>query len=114
MNKYNSHRGFTLLEVMISLVILGGLLITLIYTLNYHLGVTERQFAITNITNLAKEKIREMEKNPQGGDGQFPKPDDAVQYNTEIKDSLFSGMREIIVTVSDGKESVVLSELIRK
>jgi hypothetical protein len=99
---------------MISLVILGGLLMTLIYTLNYHLGVAERQFAVTNITNLAKEKIGEMEKNPQRGDGHFPMPNDAVQYNTEIKDSLFSGMREIIVTVRDGKESVVLSELIRK
>ncbi len=107
-------RGFTLIEVMISLAILGGLLITLIYTLNYHLGIAERQFAVTNVANLAKEKVEEMENNPQEGDGQFPEPYDVFHYSTEVKDSLFSGMQEIIVVVGDGKESIILSELVRK
>jgi len=58
--KQNS--GFTLIEVMISLAIVGGLLITLLYTLSYNLGINERQFAVTNITNLAKEKSRKWRK----------------------------------------------------
>ena len=107
-------RGFTLLEVMISLAIVGGLLITLLYTLSYNLGITERQFAVTNITNLAKEKIVEMEENPQENKGRFPEPYDTLNYETKVKDSPFNGMSEIIVVVRDGKESITLSELIRK
>ncbi len=107
-------RGFTLIEVMISLAIVGGLLITLIYTLSYNLGITDRQFNVTNITNLAKEKIEELEVNPQEIKGRFPEPYDMLNYETKVKDSPFKGMSEIIVVVGDGKESITLSELIRK
>ena len=107
-------RGFTLIEVMISLAIVGGLLLTLIYTLSYNLGITDRQFTVTNITNLAKEKIEESEINPQEIKGRFPEPYDMLNYETKVKDSAFKGMSEIIVVVGDGKESITLSELIRK
>lgn len=107
-------RGFTLIEVMISLAILGGLLITLIYTVNYHMSIAEKQFSITNITNLAKGKIVEMEQNPQKSEGTFPEPYDLVRYKADVKDSPYTGMQEIIVAVDDGKENIVLSELIRK
>ena len=106
--------GFTLIEVMISLAIVGGLLITLIYTLGYNLGITDRQFAVTNITNLAKAKIDELELNPQETKGRFPEPYDMLNYETKVNDSSFSGMSEIIVVVGNGKESITLSELIRK
>jgi len=112
--RFKIQKGFTLLEIMISLAILGGLLITVIYTLNYHLGITEKQFYLTNLTNLAKEKIGEMEQSPQNGEGRFPEPYDLVHYKTDIKDSSYSEMQEIVVAVDDGKESIVLSELIRK
>lgn len=107
-------RGFTLIEVMISLAIVGGLLITLIYTLSYNLGITDRQFTVTNITNLAKEKIEELEINPQESKGRFPEPNNTLNYETKVKDSPFKGMSEITVVVGDGKESITLSEMIRK
>jgi len=106
--------GFTLIEVMVGIAILAGLLVTLIYTVNYHLGLTERQFAITNITNLAKEKMVEMETSPEAGEGQFPEPFTALSYEKKVKDSHIPGMQEIIVIVKDGKESIVLTELMRK
>jgi hypothetical protein len=99
---------------MIGIAILGGLLVTLIYTLNYHLGLTERQFAITNITSLAREKIVEMEKIPKEGEGQFPEPYAAFSYEIKVKDSHISGMQEITVIVRDAKESIMLTELILK
>jgi general secretion pathway protein I len=114
MRRFKEETGFTLLEVMISLAIVGGLLMTLIYTLNYHLGITERQFVITRMTSLAKAKIREMENSPQAGEGRFPEPDQELHYNTEIKDSHFPEMSEIVVTVETGKERIVLAELMRK
>ncbi len=104
--------GFSLLEVMISLAITGGLLITLISTLNYHLGIAEKQRTITDCTSLAKQKIYEMEKTPSASRGQFESPYSDYSYETAILNSSFPSMVEIKVTVTKDKESVVLSKLI--
>lgn len=106
--------GFTLLEVMISLAIVGGLLVTLIYTLNYHLGLAERQVAVTISTTLAKEKLYELEQKPAAGKGNFPEPYAAFSFESSVKDALFPGMSEISVSVRNGKENVVLSQLVRR
>ncbi len=109
-----TEKAFTLLEVMVSLAIVGGLLATLIYTLNYNLGIAERHRAVTVSTVLATGRMYEMEKNPVAAKGQFPDPYAAFSYETKIKDSSFPGMSEISVIVTDGKESIKLSELTRK
>lgn len=109
-----SGKGFTLLEVMISLAIVGGLLVTLIYTLNYHLGIADRHRTITISTSLAKDKIYEMETNPIEAKGNFPEPYSGFSYETNVMDSSFPGMSEIQVVVRNGKEKIILSELIRK
>lgn len=110
----HKYSGFTLLEVMISLAIIGGLLVTLIYTLNYHLGIAERQVIITTATALAKEKLYEMEQKPSSDKGNFTEPFSAFSYETSTTDSQFPGMSEISVTVRNGKEEITLSELVRK
>jgi hypothetical protein len=99
---------------MVSLAIVGGLLMTLIYTLNYNLGITEKLFAVTDMTNLAKEKLVEMETEPRETGGHFPAPYEALNYETKVRDSAFPEIAEIAVTVGDGKTRVMLSELIRK
>lgn len=106
--------GFTLLEVMISLAILGGLLVTLIYTLNYNLGIAESHVTATVSTYLAKEKMYAMEKNPVAGKGQFPEPYTGFSYETNINNSIFPGASEIVVIVRNGKEEIRLVELIKK
>ncbi len=105
-------RGFTLLEVMMSIVIVGGLLATLMYTLNYHLEIAQRQEIVVTSVNLAKEKMYEMEKKPAAGSGQFTDPYRDFSYTATIRESSFPGMSEISVVVKNGKESIVLSELI--
>ena len=114
MKGWRGQQGFTLLEVMVSLAIVGGLLMTLIYTLNYNLGITEKLFAVTTMTNLAKEKLEEMETEPQETQGYFPAPYEVLNYETKVRDSAFPEITEIAVTVGDGKTRVLLSELIRK
>ena len=106
--------GFTLLEVMLSLAIVGSLLVTLIYTLNYHLGIADRHGVITVAMGLAKEKLAEMERSPSSQEGAFPEPYAAYSYEATVKDSSFPGMSELSVTVRNGKEEILLSELIRK
>lgn len=109
----SGRKGFTLLEVMISLAITAGLLVTVLYTLNYHLGIAGRQETMTTATNLAKMKIREMETNPTDTKGFFEEPFSDYYYVTEIKESSFPSMIEIAVTVGSGKDSVRLAELIQ-
>ena len=111
---HSRRAGFTLLEVMLSLAIIGALLVTLLYTLNYHLGIAERHGVVTVSMGLAKEKLYEMEKGPSSTKGNFPEPYRNYTYETSVKDSSFPGMTEISVTVKNGKEEITLSELMKK
>lgn len=112
-SRINADRGFTLLEVMISLAIVGSALVTIIYMLNYHLGIAERHRIITVAVSLAKEKLYEAEKNQTEDSGKFPEPYAGYSYSTRLKGSSFPGMSEITVRVENGKEGVTLSELVR-
>ncbi|MEW6002261.1 MAG: type II secretion system protein [Nitrospirota bacterium] len=105
--------GFTLLEVMISLAIVGGLLITLIYTLNYHLGIAEKHEALTVATMLAKKKLTEIEEGPpRETKGEFPEPYAGYHYVAEIGESRYPGLSEISVTINKDNEKIKFSELI--
>ncbi|MCG2721552.1 MAG: prepilin-type N-terminal cleavage/methylation domain-containing protein [Thermodesulfovibrionales bacterium] len=106
------NKGFTLLEVLIALAILSSLLITLIYTVNYQLGLVERQETITVATLLAKSKMADLEKDPAGSKGEFDAPHEQYSYETFVKASPYIGVSEIIVVVKAGNEEVKLNEFI--
>lgn len=103
--------GFTLLEIMVALAIIGSLLVTVLYSLNYHLGIAEKHEFITVATMLAKNKMSDMEQIPSAGKGTFPDPYSAYNYETGVKDSSYPGLSEMWVTVSKDKENVKLTEL---
>jgi len=104
--------GFTLLEIMISLAIIGGLLVTVIYTLNYHLSLAERQEFQTTATILSKNRLAETEKNHVASKGEFPEPYSGYSYETTISESPYPGVSVITVTVSRGKDNIKLSEML--
>lgn len=104
--------GFTLLEVLVSIAIVGALLVTVIYTLNYHMGLAEKNKSLTIATYLAKSKLLEMEKNPESSKGYFSEKYRDYIFETDIKDSQYPGIKEVIVTVRRGKEEVKLSEFV--
>lgn len=104
--------GFTLLEIMIALAIIGGLLITLLYTLNYNLGVAGRHQFVTVATLLARDKIEEVEANPTTSSGSFPKPFSDYRFATVVKGSPFPGISEVSVTVSRGDEHLELTDFV--
>lgn len=108
------NNGFSLLEVLIALAIVGGLLVTLIYTLNYQLSLVDRQEVITVATFLAKSKIADLEKSPENKKGNFETPYDGYSYETSVKDSPYTGISEIMVLVKGGKEEVRLNEFVFK
>jgi general secretion pathway protein I len=114
-SRYNSSiEGFTLLEVLIALAIVGSLLVTVIYTLNYHLGIAGRHETITVATLLAKGKMADLEKNPVNEKGDFDDPYKNYAYETFVRDSPYAGISEIIVIVKTINEEVKLNEFIFK
>ena len=106
--------GFTLLEIMVALAIVGGLLVTLLSSLNYHLSVAQRHEFLTVASLLARDKIVESEQSPGNSKGDFPAPYSGFHYKVEIKDSPYPGISEMSVVVSSGGEETKLSELIKK
>jgi len=104
--------GFTLLEVLIALAVIGALLVTLISTLNYHLSLVARQETITVATLLAKNKMAALAKSPEENKGFFDSPYDRYSYETFVKDSPYGGIAEIVVVVRSGNDEVTLNELV--
>lgn len=66
---YCSAFGFTLLEIMIALAIIGTALTVIIHTVNYHAGIMDENILTTKMYQVAKEKMRELEALPQNSEG---------------------------------------------
>lgn len=108
----NKNDGFTLLEIMIALAIIGIALTTILYTVNYQAGVAYENTVTTQMYMLAKEKITEMEKNPGNSSGDFP--DTGFKHVNTAEPITNTDLVELKTVVSGEGKEVVLSELIVK
>jgi prepilin-type N-terminal cleavage/methylation domain-containing protein len=104
--------GFTLLEIMIALAIIGIALTTIIYTVNYQSNIAYDDTVTTQMYMLAKEKIAEMEKSPQNSSGNFPGTE--IKYTSTIEPIANTDLVEFKMVVSGHGKEVALSELIMK
>lgn len=64
-------RGFTLLEVMVALAIMAGVVLTVLGSVNYHLGIIAAERDSTALTILGRYRLDEMLMERQ----QTPLPD---------------------------------------
>ncbi len=110
----NTSSGFTFLEVMVALAITAGLLVTVIGTLNYHLGLVENQREITIAAMLAKEKLMALKKDPRQEKGTFSEPYERFGFETTVKESNYPFVYEIAVRITSNRELIILSELVQK
>ena len=108
--KYCSSPGFSLLEIMIALAIIGAVLTVIIHTTNYQADISFENTVTTRMFQLAKEKLTEMESNPINTKGTFA--DSGFSFTTTVKDIGEPGIVEIISIVSDNEREIALSELI--
>lgn len=100
-------RGFTLLEVMVSLAIMASVILTLLGSVNYHLGIIANERDRTALTLLARYRIDEMEQAPAKGEGTFAPEHPELSWTADLLPTDYPGFQKLVVTVkrgSDGKE----------
>lgn len=103
--------GFTLLEVMIALAIVGIALVTLIGLETRTVQLAERQQRVTQATLLAQGKLTEIETGAQsltglsGREGVFEAPFELYRWTAALEGTPLPSIELVTVTVAWGKES---------
>lgn len=104
----NGEGGFTLLEVMISLAVLAGVVVTVLATMSYHLGVAAADRDLVMASLLGRTKVEEMAFSPvpAGGEGEFAGPDRRFGWSIEVQDTELPELKrvELKVTWEDDRE----------
>ena len=111
-------RGFTLLEVLVSLAILSATLIMAYQVTSGAIAAGERSDAWTKAILLGETKLREVTETfpeVQETEGEFPEPDEGYAWKLSVKQALHSDAREVYLTVSwetgEAEETITLSGL---
>ena len=102
--------GFTLVEIMIAVAIVGVTVIAVFNTVNYHADIAYEQTVSTRMLLLAKEKISEMETTPQNSKGVIEGTD--FTYENLVNNTKNNEIIELKTTVSKDNKTVVLNELV--
>ncbi len=107
-------RGFTLLEVMVSLAIMAGVLLTVLGSVNYHLGIIANERDNTTLTLLARYRMAELEQAPAKGEGTLAPLHPELSWSADLLPSELPGLQKLVVKVkrvSDGKEVALVRYL---
>lgn len=104
--------GFTLLEIMIALAIIGSTLTVILHTVNFHAGIMDDNTVTTRMYQIAKEKMNELEAT--GKDSKGAVSETGFTYeNTAIKQEE-SDIIELKTVVRGQEKEVTLNLLIRE
>jgi len=104
--------GFTLLEIMIALAIIGLTLVTVLYTVNYHSKVAYENMVTTQLVQFAKEKINEAEINQVNSKGTVEGTD--ITYETTVSPTEEDpDLVELKTVVKEQEKKIILNELVR-
>ncbi len=103
-------KGFTLLEIMIALAIIGTAVIAILSTVNHHADVAYENILTTRMLFIAREKITEMEINPAKSKGIIKGTDFTFENMVNKTDN--DGIIELRTIISQNSKQVVLRELI--
>ena len=110
MTSVGRNNGFTLLEVLIALAIVGIALVTLIGLETQTMQMAEHQQRVTQATLLAQEKMTEIEIGVQtlsglgGREGQFDEPFELYSWTIALEPTPLPSVEMVTVTVAWGAE----------
>ncbi|MFZ4857496.1 MAG: prepilin-type N-terminal cleavage/methylation domain-containing protein [Desulfuromonadaceae bacterium] len=106
--------GFTLLEVMVSLAIMAGVILTLLGSVNYHIGIIANERDSTTMTLLARNRLAELEQTPAKGEGTCAPSHPELSWKADLLPADLPGLQKLVVKVrrgSDGREVVLVRYL---
>jgi len=106
----SGRKGFTLLEIMIALAIIGITLTVIIHTVNFHANVLYENTLTTEMYQVAKEKMYELEMSPVKSKGKIEET--GLQYESTITNQEEMGLIELKTVIYGKGKEVVLSELV--
>ncbi len=107
-------RGFTLLEVMVALAIMAGVILTLLGSVNYHLGIIANERDSTTFTLLARTRMDEMGNSPTKGEGTFAPSHPELSWKADLLPADLPGLQKLVVRVTrpgDGREVALVRYL---
>ena len=110
-------RGFTLLEVMVALAILAGVVLTVITSFNYHLGVIGRDREESEAVLLARSKLEEpglFKQEKKDGTFAPERPDVTWRLVTTPTELLGLARHSLTVTWNTGQRSLTLVQYAQK
>jgi len=119
MNRRKGNRkGFTLLEVLVSLAILSATLVLAYQVTSGAIAAGERSEAWTSAALLGEAKLREVTDTfpeVQETEGIFSAPDDGYRWRLTVKQALHADAREVYLSVfwetDSAQETITLSGL---
>ncbi|MDO8282381.1 MAG: prepilin-type N-terminal cleavage/methylation domain-containing protein [Thermodesulfovibrionia bacterium] len=106
-DKFN--KGFTLLEVMIALAIIGATLTVSLYTVNYHAQVSSDNALKTQMLLQAKEKLGILELDRQESNGVIEGT--GFTYESTIGSSGFEEIVELKTVIKGNDKEFLLRKL---
>lgn len=103
--------GFTLLEVMIALAIIGMTVTVVLHTVNYHADIMYGNTLGTSMVQTAKEKLSELERDRSASKGDVPGTE--LTYEKRISQTDDPGITELMIVVTGHGKMITLNELVR-
>lgn len=110
----SGEQGFTLLEIMVALAILGGVIVTALASISYHLSVMDSNMSKTLASMLVVDKFERIRLSGEAGDedGVFGPAYEGFAWSFTKEKSGYSGISKESLTVSrDGGAGLTMETL---
>jgi prepilin-type N-terminal cleavage/methylation domain-containing protein len=107
---HSSLSGFTLLEIMIALAIIGTALTVILHTVNYHAGIMQNNINTTSMYQYAKEKMHDLESSTNNSKGKIKNT--RFTFENEVIRSEDIVIIELRTTIYNGDKKVMLKQLV--
>jgi general secretion pathway protein I len=99
---------------MVALAIMAGVILTLLGSVNYHLGIIAGERDSTTLSLLARNRMAELEQAPAKGEGTFAPLHPELTWKADIIPADIPGLQKLVVKVrrgSDGREVALVRYL---
>ena len=103
--------GFTLLEVMIALAIMAGVIVTVLGSVNYHIGIVGSERDSTALILLARYQLEQIQGK---GEGTLAPAHPELTWTSELQPADIPGLQKLVLKVkrtSDGREVALVKYL---